>query len=660
MSQFNDAGSLSGWRFDYGGVTNLIEFDPSQDASNNTASGSLKVSFGFDAAALNPSGNNKGAVTIDLPSPIDGSTFVTMEMDLKIDPGSAADGSGNSGFFQMVIRNTGSYNFNSQFGGSVSTNAGWRHISTPTSGARADIRAITLELYGGAGLTGPLTLHVDNIKFTKPTPRSDIFVSQFNDVGGLAGWRFDYGGVTNLIAFDPSQDASNNPASGALRATFGFNAATLDPSGNNKGAITIDLPTPLDGSSYFTMEMDVKVKPGSVADGSGNSGYLQMVIRNSPFYDFYSEFGGNVSSNGGWRHITVSPLTGSVDDIHGITLELYGGAALTGPVTLYVDNLKFTAPQTVPPGPALSLERPIRGLNLAPTSGQYQRQNIATVSSGYGWVGNPEIVTYAVEIGRYPDASHSGFQTHIFLVAGSPGTDSAPDYNQPNVIFLDIQSQADGTAFAAFRYKTNEPAGNSFLYGAGTLGGVSSPSPLGVWSLSFSNNTNVTVTAPGGAQGNFALSAAAANLFANALTVYVGVQPNSGPNVGQIAVLNSFRILTAFPGGIEDQTLLEDNFLTDADLNTATWQVAAGDANGVQLVGADAAFWLQWTTPDSGFLLQTAPTLTDANSWSELAWAVPQIGTVKRILVRSYSATPEPGKIYAPTADRSFFRMKKP
>src|SRR6476619_810870 len=100
ISQFTDAGSLSGWRFDYGGVTNLIEFDGTQDASNNPASGSLKASFGFNAATLNPSGNNKGAVTIDLPSAIDASSFATMEMDLKIDTGSATDGSGNSGFFQ--------------------------------------------------------------------------------------------------------------------------------------------------------------------------------------------------------------------------------------------------------------------------------------------------------------------------------------------------------------------------------------------------------------------------------------------------------------------------------------------------------------------------------------------------------------------------------
>src|SRR3989442_490032 len=170
VSQFNDASSLSRWRFDFGGVTHSIEFDATQDANNNSASGSMKVTLGFDAATLNPSGNNKGAVTIDLPAGLDGLSYVTMEMDLLIDPGSATDGSGNSGYFQMVIRNGNGYAYNSQFGGNVRTNgAVWRHIRANVTGGRDNIRAITLELYGGAGLTGSVVFHVDNLKFTKPT-----------------------------------------------------------------------------------------------------------------------------------------------------------------------------------------------------------------------------------------------------------------------------------------------------------------------------------------------------------------------------------------------------------------------------------------------------------------------------------------------------------
>jgi hypothetical protein len=654
LSQFNDAGGLSGWRFDYGGVTNLIEFDATQDASNNPASGSMKVTFGFDAAVLNPVGNNKGAVTIDLSPPLDGSTYLTLEMDVRVETGSAADGAGNSGFFQMVIRNTANYDFNSQFGANLSTNTGWRHISVPPSGGRDDIHAITLELFGGAALTGPVTFYIDNVKFTKPSSVTDVVIGQFNNSGGLAGWRFDYGGVTNSIAFDASQDASNNPASGSMKVTFGFDAAALHPTDNNKGAIAIDLPTPLDGSAYSSMEMDIKIATGSAADGSGNSGYFQMVIRNGGFYDFFSQFGDDVSTNSGWRHLRAAPLTGEVNDIRAITLELYGGAGLTGPVTFYVDNLKFTTTAAPPTAPTLGTEHPVRGLNLIPTSGQYQRQNISTIpSSGFTWIGSADPVTYATTIHRYPDASHNGMQTHIFLVAGSSGTASDPDYSQPNVVFLDIQNRPDGTAAAAFRYKINEPQGNDFLYHAGTLGTVTNPTPLGNWSMTFSLDTNVNVTAPGGNTGNFVLPPAAAEMFGDPLTVYIGAQANAGGNVGQTVVLSRFQVQFGAA------TLLDDNFLTDEVLDPATWRVAAGNAAGVRLVGSGAAFWLNWTTPDSGFRLQNTPTPTEATSWMDTGWIATQMGSLKRILVYFPTANPDPNITYLPDPNHSFFRLVK-
>src|ERR1051325_347699 len=567
IRQFDDASGLTGWRFDYGGVTHTMVFEPSQDADNNLASGSMKVTFGFDAAALNPSGNNKGAITIDLPTPLDGSEYLTLEMDLKIETGSAADGAGNSGYFQMVIRNTGNYNFNSQFGANVTTNSGWRHISVVPNGARDNIRAITLELYGGAGLTGPVTLYVDNVKFTKPGPTSDIFVSRFDSASSQTGWRFDYGGVTNLIVFDASQDASNNPASGSLKTTFGFNASLA---GNNVGALTYDLPSPISAVDYLLIEMDVKVAPGSAADGAGDSGSLQVVLRTTSFYDVDSQLTTSLRASNGWPQLRSSPLTGQIDDIHAITLELAGNVGLTGPVTFYIDNLKFTKTAAPTPGPTLGIERPVRGLNLIPAAGQYERQSISTVnSSGLGWFNASQPVTYAVTIRKYPDASHNGFQTHLFLVSSASGTDSAPDYNQPNVVFLDIQNRADGTAAAAFRYRVNEPAGNSFLYGAGTLGTFNSPSPVGTWSLTFTQNTNATVTAPAGATATFTLPSAAAALFADPLTVYVGAQANTAANIGQKAVLSRVTLTRGATA------VIDDDFSTDQALN-ALWQVAAG------------------------------------------------------------------------------------
>ena len=221
IRQFDDAGGLSGWRFDYGGVTNLIEFDATQDASNNPASGSMKVTFGFNAASFG--GNNKGAVTLDFPS-LDGSAFLTMEMDLKIDTGSATDGSANSGFFQMVIRNTGNYDFNSQFGSGVSTNAGWRHISVAVSGARADIRAITLELYGGAGLTGPTISKVYpksgkgswyDVNIIVEHEHLITAIDHLRAIGatGIAAIPTKYSFEDRCRAFDRLAEACQNPAS---------------------------------------------------------------------------------------------------------------------------------------------------------------------------------------------------------------------------------------------------------------------------------------------------------------------------------------------------------------------------------------------------------------------------------------------------------------
>ena len=653
INLFNTASEVSIWHFDYGSanIANTLVFS-TNDAKGSAASGSMKITVGYGVSF------QQAAFTANLPSPTNGSVFTGLEFDVKVDPASALDKFGNALYFQFVIRNGSGFSYTKQFEGNVttvSTNNGWRHvIFSPLLGTFDDIRAITLDLYDNNYTNaGTAVIYVDNLKFIKPTSTTDVIVSQFNDDTSLARWRFDYGGVTNLIEFDATQDANTNSASGSLKVTFGFDAASLSGSGNNKGAVTFDLPAALDGSSYQSMEMDVKIAPGSVADASGNSGFFQMVIRNTGSYSFNSQFGGNVSTNTGWRHIRVSPVSGAANDIRAITLELFGGAALTGPVTFYVDNLKFTAGVAPPPAPRLGMEVPMRGLNLIPTSGQYQRQNLATINnSGLTWVGSANPVTYSVTIGAYPDASHSGFQTHIFLVAGTT-IGNAPDYSEPNVVFLDIQSQANGSALGYFRYKINEPAGNTFLYSTGTLGNVTNATPIGTWSMTFRQNTNVTVITPGGATNQFTLPAAAAALFADPLTVYVGDQPNTGANVGQTAVLSRFQIRN---GGT---TLLDDNFLADQDLDTAIWQVAAGDANGVLLVGSDAAFWLSWTTPDSGFGLQSAPTL-GTSAWIDLVWTVPQMGSVKRILVRYPSNTPDPNKTYAPDPKQSYFRLLKP
>src|SRR5438067_5059067 len=126
-----------------------------------------------------------------------------------------------------------------------------------------------------------------------------------------------------------------------MKITMTFDAAALG--NDNKGAYTYDLAAPLDGSTVAGLAMDIKADPNSAPDAFGNSGYFQLVVRNGDNYDYNAQFGDNFNWYD-WHHIEVSPLTGSVDKIRAVTFQLYGGPNqnLTGPVTFWIDNEKFT------------------------------------------------------------------------------------------------------------------------------------------------------------------------------------------------------------------------------------------------------------------------------------------------------------------------------
>jgi hypothetical protein len=99
------------------------------------------------------------------------------------------------------------------------------------------------------------------------------------------------------------------------------------------------------------------------------------------------------------------------------------------------------------------LEKAEAGLTIvASGSGQYDRQNIQTVEPTQSYVGASVPVTYSFTIANYPGTNNTGFQTHLFLVPGQALTDGTPDWNQPNVIFLDLQNNDAGGGSATFQY----------------------------------------------------------------------------------------------------------------------------------------------------------------------------------------------------------------
>ncbi len=145
----------------------------------------MKIILGFNPTL---GGENKAAYTRDAFFPgVNGSQFSGLQMDLKIDPGSAQDAFGNNGFFSLAIRNTDNYNYVQQFGDNVRSADGWRHISaSPLVPPDDAIRAITWQLYGGPSqnINGTLTMWIDNVEFTT-VPEPSTF-----GLAGLVGLAF--------------------------------------------------------------------------------------------------------------------------------------------------------------------------------------------------------------------------------------------------------------------------------------------------------------------------------------------------------------------------------------------------------------------------------------------------------------------------------------
>jgi hypothetical protein len=515
---------------------------------------------------------------------------------------------------------------------------------------------------GWAALAG-LALAGSTSLISAQTP--DYIIDRFNDSTETDSWTRWWGGAVQTYEYDATENTSTNAGSGALKATIQFDLATHG--GDNQFAAVHYFSTAdgaretLDGSLYTNLVFDLKFATNSPSSG-GNFGYFEYGVVPTDYSQVTLGHISVAATNGGWNHIVapIDPNNVKITNIFGVWIKVWSGDAssgMTGTTTFWVDNVELigitnTAP---PPRPTLGLQPVTPGLQLiASAAGQtYQRQSVSTLgtdtngnATAYSWIGNTNPVTYSVTIASYPGTNYSGFQTHIFLVpmASLPNWESSPDWNEANVIFLQIGNHADGSASATFRYKTNSPNGNAMLWNSnptngavGALAGIGNPSPLGTWSITFQSNTNVTLTAPSGASTNFVMPAESAALFADPLVAVFGAQPNNNANIGQTVVLSRIEI-TGTPAPVDEK-------FNEPTLNIGTWQVVAQDAAGVVQAPPDSRFWVNWTLPANGFIVETSTNLT-SGAWADSGLTnIVQFGTHRAILVTKPSL-PGPDGFY--------------
>ncbi len=487
----------------------------------------------------------------------------------------------------------------------------------------------------------------------------EVVINNFDDPNEATLWSWENWSAPTELGFDDTLDAGGGTSPGSLRVTNNFPNL---PGGYSQAVVSASLGADVDAETlYSNISFDVKLDPSSYprVNGTGYGG-IEIVFRNGSDWTWNSLGSYELTlTDTNWHHLSF-PVKAPGDKVHHLTFKL-GQNNLTNTVIYNVDNIRWTESAVVLPPPVMAIDKTKPGLNLlAASPGQYDRQNIKSVASSYGWIGSSEPVSFSLTLADFPNAAtYGGHQAHIFLSPGVPGTENSPDWNEPTCVLFEVKAKANGTGTGTFHYKTNAPNSNgpatldnttTMYFNAaatngpvGQLGSVTGSSILGTWTVTFSQNTNITLRAPDNTTASFVMPPEDAAQFAGDITAYFGAMPGQPGNIGQTVILGQARITSgATP-------LLNDNFSV-SPLDTLLWTVSASSAAGVVVVTPTDPYWVSWTTPSSGFTLQTNSTL-NATGWGDPGLTDALVGTRKRVLIPA-SALPSTGS--------GFFRLVKP
>jgi len=403
---------------------------------------------------------------------------------------------------------------------------------------------------------------------------------------------------------------------------------------------------------------------------SGDAGIFSISRADLPAAD-------SPSTGSGYKHFSIPLNTAQggglppshlnpTDAGYGIAFGLLGPATITdSPESVYVDNITMTVETNLPPPPTMNVVSAKPGLRVFSQNhtATYNQEGFGTVDTNQSWVGvaspiNP--VSYAITFADFDTVNNYTFYAQ-FVQKANPG-DPFGVYDGPNALVWSIMHQDSGFA-TAVSWKTNLPASGEPNDALSLT--TTSTEGRGTWMLSFTDDTDGTVTAPDGTTGSFSLPPDAAAQFANPLTIDFGTAPNNTAGYGQWIDLSRLAITNVIDGSEYD------DFTQDANLNTNLWNPGFSmDAGSLIQVSTNTPIWENWSVPDEGFGLATKASLIGGtNVWFSPSYYGSGVGVTpvgptqmgpsnKWVLIPKACLPTADGTTNGPVSQTGFFRLQ--
>jgi hypothetical protein len=484
---------------------------------------------------------------------------------------------------------------------------------------------------------------------------------------------------TNYCAF--MFDSTNT--SPPLPLNFGWDINSIATIGNTNTLLR-----------NFTLKFDIAVQGDGMNNLGGFVGPIVYIFGHTAAGTYSSgEYYGNgaqtnitagwfPAAGSGWVHVempmgTFGTANAGALNTTSAAFSFGIGAFMAGLTSINhqeidIANLQITMntnPPALPP-PRINMVQAKPGLRVFAQdhTATYNQEGFGTVNLNQSWIGvatpaNP--VSYSIAIADFDTVN--GYTLYVqFLQNGNPG-DPFGVYNGQNALVWNITHQNTGFT-TAVNWKTNAPQSgtpNNALPATTTA----STNGRGNWTLTFTNNTDGTVTAPDGTAASFTLPSDPdwAAHFANPLIIDFGTAPNNTAGYGQWITFSKIAISNVVDG------LQVDDFTQDDVLNTSLWNRGFSLNNNppsVIQVSTNTPFWVNWTVPDDLFGLGTKADVANKN----IPWYTPnyygngvtttvptQMGnTLKWTLIPSACLPTLDGTVGGPPSTKGFFVLQKP